>query len=414
MYFTLYTSENYFKMTGVDRMLRDHTPEQKEEKYVVYAPIVMLDVDETLILGRNEKDEPFDSFNHSLIEALIKAGIKEVYLLTAYKLKLLKTQAERDEARHISRVQLIDYLKGKGITVKAVVSNHDLVAPPESKENSFLDNIPGSYFERVIKPQEMLILQNPAINLNDPQYSYSEVFRIQEKNEDIVHEINKRYQAPVGNIKSPLSDLLFTSLKRNKIISEMNPRTILFMDDKQHYLDAVSTIAKKHALPFDGLKVTYKLKTEDYVAFLSKHCPDRIEYPAIVANNVALLQGSKETAETNLKGFLFDSKNKDMILTPINMVLKVLSRVKNDMNHHPDHHDCTGACNAMIHEMNKQIEKLKEIKKKLPEKEKKIVEALLFNLDDAFHKTKEILASLAAYFNLNIQDTHTHHTMRIN
>lgn len=385
-------------------MFRDNTTEQKEEKNIVYGPIVVLDVDETLILGRNEKGEPFDTFNQPLIEALIKSGIKEVYLLTSYKLNLLKTQEQRDESRQISRLQLINHLAEKGISVKAVVSNNDLVSPSESKDNSFLDNIPGRYYDQVIKPQEMLILQNPSINLSDPQYSYSELFKIQEKNEGILDEIKKRYSA--GNIKSPLSDLLFTSLKRNKIISEVNPRTVLFLDDRQHYIDSVSKIAKKHVIPFDSLKVTYELRTEDYLAFLSKHCPDRVEYPAVVANNFALLQRSKITAETKLTGLLFDSKNKSMILNPVNVVLKVMTRVQNDITYHHDRHDCTGACNAMTHEMNKQIEKLKEIKETLPEKEKKIVEALLNALNDAFDKTKKISTKLAVYFNMDPRDTH--------
>lgn len=404
LHFFLYTSAIIHNKTEINRMFRD-TTEQKEEKNVSYGPIVVLDVDETLILGHNEKGEPFDTFNHALIEALNKAGIKNVYLLTSYKLKLLKTQQERDEARQISRVQLIDHLLRNDITVKAVVSNHDLITQPGSSENSFLDNIPGNYFERVIKPQEMLILENPAINLNDPQCSYSELFRIQQKNEDILDRVQKRY--PTGNIKSSLSDLLFTYLKREKIISDINPSTILFLDDKQHYLDSVSMIAKKHALPFDGLKVTSELGTKDYLAFLSNRGPDRVAYPTVVANSVALLQSSKSTAEKKLTGLLFTSRNKDMILTPINVVLKVLLRVQNDMIQHPDHHDCTGACNAMIHEMNKQIVKLNEIKGTVPEKEKKIIEACLVDMNTAFHKTKEISATLAAYFHMDIRDPHS-------
>lgn len=382
-------------------MFRHDTTEQKEEKNAVYGPIVVLDVDETLILGHNEKGEPFDSFNHSLVEALMKAGVEDVYLLTSYKLKLLKTQEERDEARQISRVQLINHLAEKGITVKAVVSNHDLIASSESKEISFLDNIPGCYFTRVIKPQEMLLLQNPAINLNNPQYNYSELFRVQEKNDVFLDEIKKRY--PTGTIKSPLSDLLFTSLKRNKIISEMKPRTILFLDDKQHYIDSVSEIAKKHALPFEGLKVTPELKTEDYLTFLSKYFPIHVKYPIIVTNNFALLQNSKKTAESKLTGFLFNSKNKEMILTPINAVLRVFSRVQQDLIN-SDHHDCNGACNAMTHEVNKQIIKLKEIKENLPEKEKKIIDALLTDLENVFEKIKEVSANLAAYFNMDIRE----------
>lgn len=76
-----------------------------------FPPIVVLDVDETLILGKNEYSLLAETFNDNLIDAMIKSGMKEIYLLTACRLNILKTKEERNVIKPLTRVDLIRHLK---------------------------------------------------------------------------------------------------------------------------------------------------------------------------------------------------------------------------------------------------------------------------------------------------------------
>lgn len=349
-------------------------------------PLVILDVDETLILGRNERGDAIDTFNHELIDALVKANIKEVYLLTSFTLNLVADPIRRKEIELISRLQLIRHLEDKGITVKALISNYDLISSPQNESHSFL---PGHYYATVIRPQEQLILSNPEINLADSgQCDYPTLYAAQENYAGAVKKITSQYAAPHNNVKAPLADNFFTWLEQNGILSAGNPRTVLFFDDRQHYLDAVSAMAEKHHIRIDCLKVIKGQRTNDYLHFLSGHyAPDRTEYPAVMAE---------------VKDGLIEYKEHPFIAEPLNKILDVVRRIQDDMKKNP-HHEWIGACKALTREIDKQAELLKNKQATFSKNEQPIVAAFLKDLTDFSAKTGKIFTTLAAHYHVDFQ-----------
>lgn len=347
-----------------------------QEQKALLKPLIVLDVDETLILGQNERSEAIDTFNHELIDALVQAGIKEVYLLTSFTLNLVTNPEQREEIQMISRLQLILHLASKGITVKALISNYDLVSSFSS---------PGSYYTKVIRPHEQLILDHPEVDLTDNQQcNYPEFFAAQEDYAKEVKEIISDAQYdPHHNVKAPLANLFFSWLKQNEIpFSE-----ILFFDDRQHYRDAVSAMAEKHNIPIACPVVAKGLKTRDYLTFLADYYPpDRIAYPLAIAD-------IKERLMTYGRNNPFF----DQSVRSIRTLLTVIGKIQQDIQKNP-RHEWTGACKALTRELTKQADGYK-----FPGVEKTPAGAFIKMLDACNGRLGKIFTTLAAYYNVSFQ-----------
>ncbi len=372
--------------------------EQKIEKF--NKPIVVLDIDETLILGQNAQGSPVDTINDRLIGELVKCGINEVYLFTAFELSLLKTKAERDEIKPVLRLDLIKHLENKGITVKALISNHDLLLnAPEFKDvaevkkdwMSLKANL-GQYYNTFIQPQEERVRQNPEINLGKDE-NYKKIITQQKQNTPFIHKIMDLYK--IKNIKSPLSDLLFALLKKEGVSTQT---TILFMDDRMQYIEAMAELAKQHGFKFDSLQIK-KPYEQNYAEFLESFYP-LLEYQNLVVSLKSKLQASRDSLPQALPKFLFfgDSQYVACIQEPITMVLTVFDKVIKDFEKNFNRHDCIGACNAMIKELIKRQTDLEGIKEKLPAQEQKIAEKIIHQFSDAVSILGKIRTSLAIHY----------------
>jgi small GTP-binding protein len=376
-------------------------PEKKSSEFI--QPIVILDIDETLILGQNKNNFAVATFNHQLIKTLVQAGIKEVYLLTAFELRILRTKWERDEDQQLLRLDLINHLEEKGITVKAIVSNHDIVSSydkeaSELKENTWISRcLSGDYYNNIIKPREKSVNDNPDINLNEDKV-YQDVIEQQKKNKVVIDQIISLYKS--NNIKSPLADLLFTSLKREGIIFDNKSQTVLFIDDKMHYINAVSEIAKKHEIEIACLQIKNPYE-QNYSDFFSKYYPifSMLEYKNLVLTTNTKLGDIRNQAFHVLTKYSFlggESKNKNVILTPLNKALEVFSRVKNDMEKNIHDHDYIGACNAMIHELTKRHQELVSNKDKFHLKEQGIVDSITVRFNIAMDELEKLRLQLSS------------------
>jgi hypothetical protein len=382
-----------------------HTLFNSEKKMVLSEPkkftppIVILDVDETLILGKNSENFAIDTFNDRLIHTLVQSGIKEVYLLTAFKLDILKTKAERDEIKPLLRLSLIKYLEEKGITTKAVVTNYDIAhcAAPLSNELKLAEDnwiskpFAGHHYNSVIKPFEEKVLDDPNIDLNENK-DYQKSIQAQKDGSEIVNKITNFYETK--SIKAPLADILFTCLKQEESLSGEEKRTVLFLDDKMHYIEAVSAVAKKHKIFIDCLKITDEPYQQNYNDFFQMHYPI-LEYQQLVLKFHAELEAIHNNIPQALpKSFLSkQSKYLGVIQKPISKLFEVFNNVEKDMVKNINRHDYIGACNAIIHELKKSENLLKE--HPFPREEKNIADKIIKQLTQMIKGIKKIQLSLA-------------------
>ena len=111
--------------------------------------------------------------------------------------------------------------------------------------------------------------------------------------------------------------------------------------------------------------------------------PDHTQYPAVIAE----IKNGLEP---------YSSNNNKMVSDPVKKILSVIQRIQNDMKKNPHRHDCIGACKALTHEINKQIELIKK-QNTFSEEEKGIVETLLNKLDTFGVMIGKIFKILAAH-----------------
>ncbi|HSW69013.1 MAG TPA: hypothetical protein VLI69_02485 [Gammaproteobacteria bacterium] len=361
--------------------------EEKEPARLSSKPIVVLDVDETLIFGiRGEVG--YNIFNDKLISALVNEGVTEVYLLTSYTLAIAPTRQMREEGiKEILRLELINHLEGKGIIVKELVSDYDL----------FLEGA-GNYYKRA-RPIEQAVLDDPNLDLNDPQAGYLKLLDWQNENVRALGDIRAKNQ---NNVKGPLADIFFTFLEEQKIISPANPRTVLFLDDRPHNLEVVESAAKKHGISIKSLRVKRELDNQDYRNFLSDGW---FGYSDTVKNSLVLLQQSREKAERELTGVsigkkigvLFggsgESGNKALILGPLDRVLIVLDSVQKNLEN--PKHDWLTACEMMLQNLGQCIKELREAK--LPPHRAETAKALVNDLNTVLGGVQKAYANLMAH-----------------
>jgi hypothetical protein len=385
--------------------LESHQPVPDQKIAKSSAPILILDVDETLILGHNPEGLALETINIRLIDTLIKCGIKEVYLLTAFKLKILKTKAERDEAKPVFRIDLINYLNEKGITVKALISNYDIVlnavkkGVDEDKEsNWFSEQLkPGEYYNTVIKYQEEMVRKNPEIDLNGNK-EYQAIIHYQNEHTLFIESIMNLYK--FKNPKSPLADLLFTYLKKEGFFTGDQQQTVLFMDDKMDYINALTELAKKHKIKFSSLQIE-KPYLQNYSEFLAFHYP-LLGYQILVQSIDDEFNVLKNNLPQRLPKFLFfKSSYLDMIQSPLCLVLKVMASVVADIKKNINQHDWVGACNAMIRELIKRQKEFQNRQSLLPLKEQAIAKDILIHFGSAIERLNKIYSSLAIFYQAN-------------
>ncbi|WP_133139939.1 hypothetical protein [Legionella genomosp. 1] len=83
-------------------------------------PVALLDIDKTLLFNAND-------LNENLLNALNRNGIKDIYLFSDMRFRVLETE---------ERIELIKKLEAKGFTVHGIITPCDLVWNQMTKENA--------------------------------------------------------------------------------------------------------------------------------------------------------------------------------------------------------------------------------------------------------------------------------------
>src|SRR5260221_12615889 len=112
---------------------------------------VLLDVDETCAISNKfygQQDGGY-RYNDPLFEALKQMQYTEVYFFTSFNLSSVTSGLQDESVGTPSRLKLIQYLEEKGIKVKGVITPLDVV---------FKQGV-GAYYEQIIKPYEIRVLQ---------------------------------------------------------------------------------------------------------------------------------------------------------------------------------------------------------------------------------------------------------------
>jgi HEAT repeat protein len=137
--------------------------------------IVLLDVDDTCAVSNSLYGQHNGGYryNEALFQALKANNLTEVYLFTSYSLRAVAMNSKLEPETTPSRLKLINHLKQQGITVLGVLTNFDC----QYQQGA------GSYYEKVIKPYESLVLQGEDIRSEKHKKGYEakcieeEVFR---------------------------------------------------------------------------------------------------------------------------------------------------------------------------------------------------------------------------------------------
>lgn len=83
-------------------------------------PVALLDIDKTLLFNAND-------LNENLLNALSRNGIKDIYLFSDMRFRVLETE---------ERIELIKKLEAKGFTVHGIITPCDLVWNQMTRENA--------------------------------------------------------------------------------------------------------------------------------------------------------------------------------------------------------------------------------------------------------------------------------------
>ncbi len=269
-------------------------------------PIFFLDVDETLFFSITNNGTTHH-YNEHLISALKEAGITEVYLLTSYDLSIYPDPEMRKEEPMITRHELIDHLKQQGISVKLVATNYDILV--ETKEKKL---VAGSYYEDVVRPFEVKIVDDPTINLKEDD-SYNETITLQSSRVEPLYHLWNAPESGYRSIKGAVSNLLFKQLINEGEIDPKDPPPILFFDDKPDYLEDVIATGQRNHLSITPMRVTKQLSREDYDRFLMSHLPDSDKVSTFIRRYENLLQEVQNTKSARPNPFSKLSKVADSL-----------------------------------------------------------------------------------------------------
>lgn len=193
---------------------------------------VLLDVDETCAISNKHYGQQDGGvrYNDALFDALKQNQCTEVYFFTSFKLADLSPQLKDESCGTPSRLKLIQYLKEKGIKVKAVLTPLDV----EFKQGV------GAYYEQIIKPYEMRVLQGEDLRSGSAAEAYKKDYEQEIK-------LNAQSKNKIGD-KGVLYQYFIETQRDTLLCPSFN---IVFVDDRPACLQDVEGVNanKKYAYP---------------------------------------------------------------------------------------------------------------------------------------------------------------------
>lgn len=127
--------------------------------------IVLLDVDYTLLFQ--------GEINETLIESLLNAQIKEVYLFTNGGLRDVRTYESKNA--FYSRYDLIIYMEAKGFHVNVLTIMDPYFHPEAKKVNMFHDNVYMPLIKSRIESNKALIFNDDYSSEALLEYAYGDL-----------------------------------------------------------------------------------------------------------------------------------------------------------------------------------------------------------------------------------------------
>ncbi|HXH55158.1 MAG TPA: hypothetical protein VNK03_05395, partial [Gammaproteobacteria bacterium] len=213
---------------------------------------VLLDVDETCAISNKfygQQDGGY-RYNDALFAALKQCECFEVYLFTSFNLGSVTS----DEAVGTpSRLKLIRYLENQGFKVEGVVTPLDAV---------FKKGI-GAYYEEIIKPFEVRILQGENIRIGSAAPAYQAALLDEMKLVKEASELN------VGD-KGSLYQYFIDSQREALLYPHFN---VVFVDDRPVCLNDVKSANEKYHYPLCLIPA----KPQDTVSYYQK-CVSDFQY----------------------------------------------------------------------------------------------------------------------------------------
>lgn len=224
------------------------SPEIKEKQKKYEKTLALLDVDQTLILTRDVKSpttgrvETKYFLNEELIHHLLASGVTECYLFTDMSLNDISEKVINPEV--ISRLELIEKLQEKGISVLGVITGADPNYSP----------IPGEPFKNLYLPQYQRWLKG-ELTYDDIENHCDDEFEKCKK--EMSHYLNltrAQCEHTQVHIKYAMYHHFITHLNFLKLPTFYN--TLLFCDDNIECVDAV--IDAHHAFASEGKEIELK------------------------------------------------------------------------------------------------------------------------------------------------------------
>jgi hypothetical protein len=212
---------------------------------------VLLDVDETCVISNKfyGQDDAGYRYNHALFTALKACLCTEVYLFTSFN---LTTVTQDESVGTASRLKLIQDLEEQGFKVLGVATPLDVV---------FKQGV-GAYYEQVIKPYEIHVLNGESIRTGSAAIGYKAAC-----------EQEMQFIAQAAELKISMVDKgsLYQYLIELQRDTLLYPRfNVVFVDDRPAYLKDVEEVNQKYGYPLCLIHA----KPQDTVAYYQKLISD--------------------------------------------------------------------------------------------------------------------------------------------